>query len=87
MQNGTRDYFLTKQYSVDMQPPPLPTDFKAEGAENAIQLSWTPSTGNVADVAYYQALCSDDLGTPALTNPPTEALHDAAPAAAARTRT
>jgi hypothetical protein len=72
MQNGTRDYFLTKEYDVDMQPPPLPTAFKAEGAENAIQLSWTPSTGNVADVAYYQALCANDAGQPALTNPPAK---------------
>ena len=72
MQNGTRDYFLTKQYDVDMQPPPLPTSFKAAGAENAIQLSWTPSTGNVADVAYYQALCANDAGQPALTNPPAK---------------
>jgi len=67
---GTPNYFLSKAISTDSLPPPLPTSFTAEGAENAIQISWQAPTGNVADIAYYQALCATDGGSPGRTDPP-----------------
>jgi len=68
--DGTPDYFLSKAMNTDSLPPPLPTVFTAEGAENAIQISWTAPTGNIADIAYYQALCATDAGAPGRTDPP-----------------
>ena len=69
-QNGVFDYFASQAVSADSLPPPLPTSFTAEGAENAIQISWTAPTGNIADIAYYQALCSTDGGAPGRSDPP-----------------
>jgi hypothetical protein len=68
--DNTYDYFLSQSIDTDSLAPPLPTDFTVEGAENAIQIKWTAPAGDVADVAYYQALCATDLGDPALTSPP-----------------
>lgn len=57
----------TSTNGVDTKPPPLPADLIARGSENAVALSWTPPTSNGTDVAYYQALCANVDGTPALS--------------------
>jgi len=68
---STPQYFLSQGIMTDSLPPPLPTVFHVSGAESAIQISWDPPMGDVADVAYYQALCAiAPDGTPALTKPP-----------------
>jgi hypothetical protein len=68
---GTPQYFVSKSISTDSLPPPLPTVFHVSGAESAIQISWDPPIGDIADVAYYQALCAiAPDGVPALTKPP-----------------
>ena len=70
-QNGTYDYWKIQTAGlldsdtgmtagVDTLPPPLPTKIKASSDENAIDLSWSASTGNNNDIAYYQALCVAD---------------------------
>ena len=66
--NGTPDYFVPHTYAVDTQPPPLPTDFKAEPAESAVLVSWTPPN-DVSDVWFYQALCAGPDGQPAKPAP------------------
>jgi hypothetical protein len=43
---------------TDTKPPPGPANLTARTNENEIDLSWTPSSGNNTDVAYYQALCA-----------------------------
>ncbi|HTL37525.1 MAG TPA: MXAN_2562 family outer membrane beta-barrel protein [Kofleriaceae bacterium] len=64
--DGTIDYSESAVIETDSEPPPLPTGFKAIGAEAAIEISWTPPT-DVSDVAYYQALCASgpNADTPA----------------------
>lgn len=47
---------------IDTQPPPVPDNLKANSDENAIDLSWSLSTGNNTDIVYYQALCATDDG-------------------------
>ena len=37
--------------------------FNANGAESAIEISWSAPIGNVADIAYYQALCAKADGS------------------------
>ena len=51
------DYWITKQVETDSEAPPLPTNFKAVGAEEAVEISWDSPT-DVSDIAYYQALCA-----------------------------
>jgi hypothetical protein len=56
------DYSTNKPASTDSLPPSLPTNFRAEGVEQGIQISWSPPT-DTSDVFAYQALCalaSDD---------------------------
>jgi hypothetical protein len=60
------DYSKTTTYNVDTWAPCAPTEFTVSAAENAIELKWTPSTTNVSDIAYYQALCAE---VPDPTNP------------------
>lgn len=65
------EYFLQDIIETDTEPPPLPTSFRAVGAENAIEISWTAPAEGVADIAYYQALCASTLsGAPASSSPP-----------------
>ena len=64
------DYWVNQEVDTDSQPPPTPTTITANGSENGISLSWQAPSGNVSDIAFYQALCADDLGNPALTSPP-----------------
>lgn len=59
---STPQYFVSQSIGVDTLPPPLPTTFHVDGAESAIQISWDPPVGDVADVAYYQALCATQPG-------------------------
>jgi hypothetical protein len=68
--NGTFEYSETATIETDAEPPPLPTEFKAIGAESAIEISWTPPT-DVSDVAYYQALCASGTNSdvPAKSSP------------------
>ena len=53
---------------IDTRPPPLPTDIRADGGDQAIHLAWTAPIANNTDVAYYQALCANLDGTPALSS-------------------
>lgn len=55
----TYDYSKTTTFAVDTWAPCAPTEFTVSGAEGAISLEWTPSTTNVSDIAYYQALCAE----------------------------
>ncbi|HEY5952137.1 MAG TPA: MXAN_2562 family outer membrane beta-barrel protein, partial [Kofleriaceae bacterium] len=56
---------------VDTQPPPLPTNFRAIGAEEAVDIQWDPPTDRATDIAYYQALCATTVGgSPAKSSPP-----------------
>lgn len=63
------DYSLTKTYDIDTWAPCAPTEYNVTSAENAIELKWTASTTNVADIAYYQALCATDGNQPAFSSP------------------
>ncbi len=64
---GTPDFFLAQSIATDSLPPPLPTNFKANGAENAIAISWTAPASNQTDIYAYQALCANATdGSPAL---------------------
>jgi hypothetical protein len=55
--DGKFEYWETKSIDTDAEAPPLPTNFRAVGAEEAIEISWDPPS-DVSDVAYYQALCA-----------------------------
>ncbi len=69
--DSTYEYSLADAIDTDTEPPPLPTNFKAVGAENAVTLSWTAPETGVEDIAYYQALCATTLsGAPAKSSPP-----------------
>jgi hypothetical protein len=69
------DFSVSAAVNIDTQPPPLPDSFNVQGAESAIQISWTPPAGGTLDVFAYQALCEtvDDQGNeaPALSSHPT----------------
>jgi hypothetical protein len=65
--DSTLDY--NKQYTVttDTQPPPIPPNIRADGAEGAIEIEWDAPTERAEDIAYFQALCArTDDGTAAL---------------------
>jgi len=70
MQSGVLDYWVNQEIDTDAQPPPTPTTITATGSENGINLTWTTPAGNISDIAFYQALCADDQGNPALASPP-----------------
>jgi hypothetical protein len=61
--DGNPDYFTSQAINADTVPPDSPTQFTVEGAESAINISWT-APANTADTAYYQALCSTLDGNP-----------------------
>ena len=69
------DYFATETVPTDSLPAPLPPNIRASGGENAIDLSWDMTTGNTADIYYYQAFCSDLSGNPALSTPSHDPLY------------
>ena len=50
---------------LDTLPPPLPSQISATPTDSGIRISWSSSTANNTDVAYYQALCADTSGNPA----------------------
>ena len=60
------DYFANRSVGsspdvmsgIDTEPPPLPTNFRAEPGEESITISWTPATGRADDIFYFQALCT-----------------------------
>ncbi|MEZ4368519.1 MAG: MXAN_2562 family outer membrane beta-barrel protein [Kofleriaceae bacterium] len=64
--DGTYDYDTTFSVTTDSEPPPVPTDFEAAGAEAAVDLSWSAPTGRATDILYYQALCAGPDGLPAI---------------------
>jgi hypothetical protein len=68
MSGGTPDFFVPQPVSTDSLPPPLPGSFNANGAEGAIEISWSAPIGNVADIAYYQALCAKADGSAGRTD-------------------
>lgn len=75
---GTPDFFVAQPVNTDSLPPPLPTNFKASGAENAIEISWDTPTGNIADIYAYQALCAKASdGKPGRTDPPAARYYTA----------
>ena len=61
-QDGILDFSASTSINTDTLPPPLPTDFSAEGGESAIQINWTPPV--TTDIYYYQAFCADNQGMP-----------------------
>lgn len=65
------EYSESNALETDSEAPPLPTEFKAVGAEEAIEISWTPPM-TTTDIFYYQALCATGASadTPAKSNPP-----------------
>ena len=66
---GTPNFFLAQSIATDSLPPPLPTQFNANGAENAISISWTAPASNQTSIYAYQALCAKASdGTPALAS-------------------
>ncbi len=70
--DSTFEYSISDQIETDTEPPPLPTAFTAVGAEEAINLTWTPPAAGVADVAFYQALCATtEGGSIAKSSPPS----------------
>lgn len=75
MGSGTLDYSQSTTVKTDTQPPPLPTNFKAIGAESAIEISWTAPTERAADIAFYQALCATTQGGAAAKKDPPEARY------------
>ncbi|HEY3806434.1 MAG TPA: MXAN_2562 family outer membrane beta-barrel protein [Kofleriaceae bacterium] len=75
MGGSVPDYWVNQEVDTDSQPPPTPTSITANGSENGILLTWQAPIGNVSDIAYYQALCSDDAGNPAFTNSPFSARY------------
>jgi hypothetical protein len=68
---GMIDFAISKVFATDIKPPPLPelSTFHAQGAENAIELSWTPPA-DASDIFFYQALCADAGGAPVTSTPP-----------------
>ncbi|MDB4953789.1 MAG: hypothetical protein JWO36_1358 [Myxococcales bacterium] len=67
--NSSIDFAISKSFVTDIKPPPLPTNFHAQGAEGAIEITWTAPSDST-DIFYYQALCTDASGTaPVTTNP------------------
>lgn len=56
-ESGSFDFDLSLAIDTDSEPPPLPTEFSAKGAENAINLRWKPPI-NTNDTFFYQALCA-----------------------------
>jgi hypothetical protein len=69
------DYSLTNTYPFDTWAPCAPTEFTVTGAENAIEIKWTPTTNNVSDIAYYQALCQTSTGDQAFPTPTDKPLY------------
>jgi hypothetical protein len=67
---GNYDFFRSKSYDIDTQPPFSPTAYTVTGGEGAIQIDFTPSTNNPSDIAYYQALCATESNSAAFTTPP-----------------
>jgi hypothetical protein len=65
---GTPDFFVAQPINTDSLPPPMPATFTANGAESAIEIAWSAPTGDVADIAYYQALCAKADGTAGRTD-------------------
>ena len=68
--DGVLEYSVTNIIHIDTKPPPLPVNFKALGAEGAVEISWDPPPEGVTDIAYYQALCATTTGgSPATSSP------------------
>ncbi|HEY1554956.1 MAG TPA: MXAN_2562 family outer membrane beta-barrel protein [Kofleriaceae bacterium] len=67
--NGINDFSISLTVNTDSQPPPVPTEFSGGGSQNGVHLAWTEPTGNIPDIAYYQALCAAPDGSPALKSP------------------
>ena len=55
-------YWVNQEVDSDSQAPPTPTSFTAAPSDNGVLLTWQAPVGNVADIAYYQALCVDGSG-------------------------
>lgn len=75
----TPQYFVSQAINTDALPPPYPTTFQAYGADEAIQINWTAPTGNVADISYFQALCSTVPPAGTTTGSPAVGIKPPAP--------
>jgi len=73
--SGTYDYSVSVPVSFDTAPPTLPQSFTVQGAESAIQVSWTPPAEGTLDVFAYQALCEVYDPTGALDETPGTSSH------------
>jgi hypothetical protein len=58
--NASLDYSVSKPINIDTKAPDQPTNYRVAGAENAIEISWTPPA-DTSDVYYYQAFCAKVL--------------------------
>ena len=76
MGTGTYDFFLPLAIDTSTLPPPQPTSWTVTGADNAINIAWTPPQGNIASIYAFQVLCSKLDGTPAFTKPVATKLYD-----------
>ncbi|MCX5747152.1 MAG: MXAN_2562 family outer membrane beta-barrel protein [Proteobacteria bacterium] len=77
--NGEQDYFVSKTVDTDTLAPPLPKNFKAAGAENAIDISWEAPVDST-DIYAYQALCAAEDGTAAVLSSRPSPRYDTAAA-------
>ncbi|MBK9070817.1 MAG: hypothetical protein IPL79_07445 [Myxococcales bacterium] len=68
--DGSIDYASSATITTDSQPPPIPTLTAAQGAESAIELSWTAPTERFEDIHIYQALCVKPDGDAAFATAP-----------------
>jgi hypothetical protein len=61
----------TTSGGIDTKPPPLPPagSIKAAGGDSTIHVTWSVPTANNSDITYYQALCANVDGSPALSKP------------------
>jgi hypothetical protein len=56
---GSPQSIASRQISIDLTPPPQPTDVKAEGGHQAVNVSWTGVDSSlITDVLGYQVLCN-----------------------------
>jgi hypothetical protein len=51
------DYTLASAVEMDAQPPPLPSEPVASGAEGAVQISWALPAARAGDIKYVHVLC------------------------------
>jgi hypothetical protein len=67
--DGTVDYSATQPVTVDLTPPPAPTNIKVAGGNEAVTVSWTPVDYSLnMDLQGYQVLCQRADGLQVFSN-------------------